>query len=114
MASASDTERAGVPDLRALGRLAALELSEDEQARFGPQCEAILRHASALAEIDTSDVEPLLSPRELDPASSLRKLREDVPREATLSQQLAERVRGSAPRLASEPIEARGGFEIPW
>ena len=45
--------------VRHVAKLARLALSEEELARFGPQLESILAYIDKLAEVDTSNVEPM-------------------------------------------------------
>jgi aspartyl-tRNA(Asn)/glutamyl-tRNA(Gln) amidotransferase subunit C len=48
-----------------VARLARLELSDDEVARFQEQLSAILEAVSKVSELDLSDVEPTSHPLEL-------------------------------------------------
>ena len=45
-------------DIDYLARLARLELSEDERARFSAQLEEILRHFESIRNVDVDNVEP--------------------------------------------------------
>ena len=53
-------------DVRKLAMLARLELSDDEVQTLGPQVESILGFVEKLAELDTSDVEPMTTALEVD------------------------------------------------
>jgi aspartyl-tRNA(Asn)/glutamyl-tRNA(Gln) amidotransferase subunit C len=52
-------------DVIHVARLARLELSEDEIARFQEQLSAILEAVGKVAELDLADVEPTAHPLEL-------------------------------------------------
>jgi len=58
-----------------VARLARLELSDDEVARFQEQLSAILQAVSKVSELDLSDVPPTAHPLELENAWA-----EDEPR----------------------------------
>jgi aspartyl-tRNA(Asn)/glutamyl-tRNA(Gln) amidotransferase subunit C len=58
-----------------VARLARLELSSDEVARFQEQLSAILESVSKVSELDLSDVPPTAHPLEIENA-----WREDEPR----------------------------------
>ena len=58
-----------------VARLARLELSEDEVARFQEQLSAILEAVSKVSELDLSDVPPTSHPLEIENSWA-----EDVPR----------------------------------
>ena len=49
-------------DVLHIARLARISLAEDEVARFAEQLSGILDHFSALAALDTGDVEPTAHP----------------------------------------------------
>ena len=71
------------PDqVRAIARLARLELSDDEVAHLAPQLDAIVGYVEHLREVDTKGVEPLAHAlpvqnvfREDEPADSLPRER---------------------------------------
>ncbi len=52
-------------EVRHVARLARLELSEDELARFGGQLDAILEAVGKVGELDLSGVEPTAHPLDL-------------------------------------------------
>ncbi|MFN2471540.1 MAG: Asp-tRNA(Asn)/Glu-tRNA(Gln) amidotransferase subunit GatC [Gaiellaceae bacterium] len=52
-------------EVRHVARLARLDLSEEELARFGEQLGAILEAVSKVGELDLSGVEPTAHPLEL-------------------------------------------------
>jgi aspartyl-tRNA(Asn)/glutamyl-tRNA(Gln) amidotransferase subunit C len=65
-------------DVKAVARLARLELAEPDAARLQPQLAAILDYVDQLRQLDTAGVEPLAHPlpvsnafREDEPAPSL-------------------------------------------
>ena len=67
-------------DVLHIARLARIELSEDDVARFTSQLSGILDHFAALAAVDTSDLEPTAHPlplsnvmRDDEVAPSLRR-----------------------------------------
>lgn len=45
-------------DIRAVAHLARLELTPEEESRFGAQLEGILRHVEQLQQVDVTGVEP--------------------------------------------------------
>ena len=49
-------------DLEHVARLARLELTDEEKARFGPQLEMILEHARKVGEVAADDVPPTSHP----------------------------------------------------
>ncbi len=46
------------PDIRAVARLARLELTKEEAARYGAQLADLLRYVEQLREVDVTGVEP--------------------------------------------------------
>jgi aspartyl-tRNA(Asn)/glutamyl-tRNA(Gln) amidotransferase subunit C len=52
-------------DLRKVAKLARLELSEDELAIYPKQFASILQHFEQIAKIDTTGVEPLVTPTDM-------------------------------------------------
>jgi aspartyl-tRNA(Asn)/glutamyl-tRNA(Gln) amidotransferase subunit C len=61
-------------DVRQVARLARLELTDDEVARFQEQLSAILEAVSTVSELDLSDVPPTAHPLDIENAWA-----EDVP-----------------------------------
>ncbi|HEY8233261.1 MAG TPA: Asp-tRNA(Asn)/Glu-tRNA(Gln) amidotransferase subunit GatC [Vicinamibacteria bacterium] len=80
-----------------VARLARLQLSSDELARFARELESIVAWADSLQALDTDGVPPLL----LDTGGA--SLREDEPR-GTLARDLA---------LEPAPDSAEGLFRVP-
>jgi aspartyl-tRNA(Asn)/glutamyl-tRNA(Gln) amidotransferase subunit C len=62
-------------EVRHIARLARLELTEEEQARYAEQLSAILDHAARLQEIDTAHIPPTATVLDLQ-----APLRPDQPR----------------------------------
>ncbi len=81
-----------------LAKLARLDLSDDERARYAGQLDTILRYVEQLAQVDTSDCDPLAHPLPLTDV-----LRGDVPAPG-LDQQDA---------LANAPARHQGFFKVP-
>ena len=52
-------------EVRHVARLARLQLSDEELARFGEQLSAILEAVGKVAELDLADVEPTAHPLDL-------------------------------------------------
>jgi aspartyl-tRNA(Asn)/glutamyl-tRNA(Gln) amidotransferase subunit C len=79
-------------------RLARMELTGEQKARYRGQLEAILDHVAKLQELDTRDVPPTAS-------TSTRQLplRADEPRPGLSKEEL----------LRNAPEEAEGQFKIP-
>jgi aspartyl-tRNA(Asn)/glutamyl-tRNA(Gln) amidotransferase subunit C len=55
-------------DVRQVARLARLELSDDEVAKFQQQLSAILEAVSTVSELDLSDVPPTAHPLDIENA----------------------------------------------
>ncbi len=86
-------------EIRKIGALARLRLSDEEVARIAVQFDAILAHFEALRAVPTDGVRPLDHPLE-----QIRNvLREDVPRPGL--------ERGAA--LAAAPDPSAGQFRVP-
>lgn len=75
-------------EVRHIARLARLELTEEEQARYTEQLSAILDYAARLQEIDTSHIPPTatvlnlqarLRPDEPRPSLPLKRLLSNAP-----------------------------------
>ena len=71
-------------DVRKLALLARLELTDEEVKTLGPQLESILGFVEKLAELDTSDVEPMTTALDVDNRWREDKLTEGLSREAAL------------------------------
>jgi len=74
------TQRLSDADVRKIAALARLELTPEEVEQFAKQLADILRHADALAGVDTSGIEPPSHPlpignawREDEPVPSLNR-----------------------------------------
>ena len=59
-------------DVRKLALLARLELTDEEVKTLGPQLESILGFVEKLAELDTSDVEPMTTAMALKPINDTK------------------------------------------
>ena len=92
-------------DFQHLCRLARLAPDEAEREYIAAQCSAILAYMDTLAEVDTTDVEPLYSPAFSldDPAGSVRPGREDG----------AERRRSREDILSGAPDSDGVSFVVP-
>ncbi len=85
-------------DVSYIARLAKLDLTEDETARFSEDLNQILAYVAQLEQWDTTGVEPMYNPLPTPDA-----LRADVPGES-LSNDAA---------LANAPAAADGQFRVP-
>lgn len=100
---ATMSERISVADVAHVARLARLELTEDELARFTEQLGAVLEHAADVVACNTSGVEPTSHPLPL-----VNVLRDDVEtpcldRQVVLAQApAAEDDRFRVPRILGE------------
>jgi len=81
-----------------IAKLARLELTEEQKARYRKQLEAILDHVAKLQELDTKDVPPTASV-----SAGQMPLRTDEPRPSL--------VRGNL--LKNAPKQDDGQFQIP-
>ena len=84
--------------VRAIARLARLELSDDELAHLAPQLGAIVGYVALLREVDTKGVEPLAHAL---PVQNV--FREDSPTESLPREQA----------LANAPKSREGCFAVP-
>lgn len=85
-------------DVRHVGRLARLELSDEEVELFTGQLAAVLEHAEDIEAMDTSGVPPTAHPLELS-----NVLRDDVAGECLDREEV----------LASAPSAESGRFRVP-
>lgn len=81
-----------------IARLARLELTGEQKARYRGQLEAILDHVAKLGELDTQHVPPTASP-----SAGGSPLRADEPRPGLSKEEL----------LKNAPEQADGQFKIP-
>jgi aspartyl-tRNA(Asn)/glutamyl-tRNA(Gln) amidotransferase subunit C len=84
--------------VRHIGRLARLNLSDEEVARFGAQLESVLAYMDKLSEVDTTGVEPTAHPL---PVCNV--FREDAPAEPI----------GVDRALANAPMKETPYFRVP-
>jgi len=95
-------------DVQYIARLARIELTEAERAKFEKELSAILEFVAKLGEVDTSAVESLSGGTELT-----NVLREDVP-PADSGKRMAdspERLVGASPRKRDGYVEVPAVFE---
>ncbi len=85
-------------EIEAIAHLARLALTDDELDRFAGELTSILDHMAALAEVDTTGVEPMTHA-----VPTALRLREDRPR-PSLAPEIA---------LADAPAVRDGCFEVP-
>ena len=73
-----------IKEVEHIAKLAHLNLSAEEKARYREQLSDILNHVAKLSELDTSDISPMANA--VEGASPLRadKVREPLVREALL------------------------------
>ena len=71
-------------DVRKLGMLARLELSEEEVQTLGPQLESILGFIEKLSELDTSEVQPMTTALDVNNRWRADEVAESLPREHAL------------------------------
>lgn len=64
-------------DVSYVAKLARLELTDDEVAKFQPQLEAILSHVEALTSLDVSGIDPTAHP-----APVFDRMRDDSPHQS--------------------------------
>ncbi len=90
--------RIDAQEVRAIARLARLELSEEEVTRLAENLQNILAYVDTLAEVDVADVEPFINA-----AAGSNVLRADEPRPG-LPRETA---------LENAPRQAGGFFKVP-
>jgi aspartyl-tRNA(Asn)/glutamyl-tRNA(Gln) amidotransferase subunit C len=94
----------GREDVAHVARLARLELSEDELDRFTVQLASVLDHASDIAALDLSGLEPMSHPLEIRTVLRPDEPRPSLDRVAVLAAAPAvEDDRFRVPRIAAEP-----------
>lgn len=72
-------------DIRKLGLLARLELSDDEISSMGPKLQAILGFVAKLSELDTDGVEPMTTALDVDNRWRTDELRAGLTRDQALA-----------------------------
>ena len=97
----------GREDVAHVARLARLELSEDELDRFTVQLASVLDHASDIAALDLSGLEPMSPPLEIRTVLRPDEPRPSLDRAAVLAAAPAvEDDRFRVPRIAADPGRA--------
>ena len=84
--------------VRAIARLARLELSDDELAHLAPQLGAIVEYVAVLRQVDTAGVEPLAHALPVQNVFREDEAAESLPRERA---------------LANAPKPREGCFSVP-
>ena len=92
------TDKITEADVRHVARLARLDVTDEEVARFAGQLAAVLEHAQDVAALDTAGVPPTAHPLPL-----VNVLREDVPRDGVDRDEV----------LAMAPAAEGGRFRVP-
>ena len=72
-------------DIRKLGLLARLELSDDDVNTLGPQLQSILGFVAKLSELDTDGVEPMTTALDVDNRWREDKTMESLSRDQALA-----------------------------
>ncbi len=85
-------------DVEHVALLARLELTEDETAKFTEQLNAILKHAEALNQLDTTNIQPTAHPLPLN-----NVFREDIAKPGIPNKEA----------LANAPEQEAGFFKVP-
>jgi aspartyl-tRNA(Asn)/glutamyl-tRNA(Gln) amidotransferase subunit C len=94
----------GREDVAHVARLARLELTEDELDRFTVQLASVLDHASDIAALDLSGLEPMSHPLEIRTVLRPDEPHPPLDRAAVLAAAPAvEDDRFRVPRIAAEP-----------
>ncbi len=91
-------EQTNLIDVAYIARLAKLELTADETARFSDDLNQVLAYVAQLEQWDTTQVEPMYHPLPVFDA-----LREDIPG-ISLSNEAA---------LSNAPAQEEGQFRVP-
>ena len=91
-------EQTNLIDVAYIARLAKLELTADETARFSDDLNQVLAYVAQLEQWDTTQVEPMYHPLPVFDA-----LREDIPG-ISLSNEAA---------LSNAPAQEEGPFRVP-
>lgn len=91
-------------DVEHIARLARIELTEAEEAKFEQDLASILEFVSRLNELDTTDVKPLTGGTEL-----VNAVREDEP--GRPDPERARRIVAAAPRTRDGYVEVKAVFQ---
>jgi aspartyl-tRNA(Asn)/glutamyl-tRNA(Gln) amidotransferase subunit C len=90
-------------DVAELGRLARIELTQDELAHLAPQLDAILEAVAKVSEVAAADIPPTSHPLPLQNVFRADVVRPALPREAALAgAPAAEDDRFRVPRILGE------------
>ncbi|GAB2576652.1 Asp-tRNA(Asn)/Glu-tRNA(Gln) amidotransferase subunit GatC [Microlunatus antarcticus] len=90
-------------DVAELGRLARIELTQDELAHLAPQLDAILEAVAKVSEVAAADIPPTSHPLPLQNVFRADVVRPSLPREAVLAgAPAAEDDRFRVPRILGE------------
>lgn len=90
-------------EVRHVGMLARLALTDDEVAELGPQLSRILDYAEAVGEVAAADVAPLTHPFPLQNVMREDEPRPSLPREVVLAEAPEVREdRFAVPRIVAE------------
>ena len=90
-------------EVRHVGMLARLALTDDEVAELGPQLSQILDYAESVGEVAAADVEPLTHPFPLQNVMREDEPRPSLPREVVLAEAPEAREdRFAVPRIVAE------------
>ncbi|GAB3623234.1 Asp-tRNA(Asn)/Glu-tRNA(Gln) amidotransferase subunit GatC [Mariniluteicoccus endophyticus] len=92
-----------VEDVARLGRLARIDLTDEELTRLAPQLEVILESVARVSELDTADVRPTSHALPLTNVFRPDAVHESLPAEKALDQApAAEDERFRVPRILGE------------
>lgn len=90
-------------EVRHVGMLARLALTDDEVDELGPQLSQILEYAESVGEVAAADVEPLTHPFPLQNVMREDEPRPSLPRDVVLAQAPEVREdRFAVPRIVAE------------
>lgn len=89
-------------DVKKVAKLAHLEITEEEVARYTPQMADIVAYVEQLNELDTDLVEPAIGGLTME-GEQTETIREDVPHESL----------GQKAALTEAPAAVEGHFQVP-